>query len=130
MEIPLRLFLEITTECNLRYQLCKLWQHTYPPNKLDLTQKIQFLDRLFHRLEIFNPNFRENFRVILTGGEPFLFPTQVFESVKFCRMNEVNCYINFNRTLLKPIMEMILNSRLTTLTYSYPPQFLFFLNHL
>lgn len=40
MEIPLRLFLEITTECNLRCQLCRLWQQTHPPNRLYLTQKI------------------------------------------------------------------------------------------
>ncbi len=118
MEIPLRLFLEITTECNLRCQLCKLWQQKDPPNKLDLIQKIQFLESLFRWLEIFNPNFRDNFRVILTGGEPFLFPTQVFEIARFCRMNEVNCYINSSGLLLRPIMEMVPNSGLTAITIS------------
>ncbi len=59
MEIPKRLFLEITTECNLRCQLCKLWQFKDPPNRLNLMEKIQFLENLFDWLE--SNNQRKNF---------------------------------------------------------------------
>ena len=76
------------------------------------------MERLFHWLEKSNPSFRENFSVILTGGEPFLLPTQVFEIAKFYRMNEVSCYVNSNGILYKPIVEMVLNSGLTVLTIS------------
>lgn len=85
---------------------------------MDLIQKIQFLDIFFQSLEDFNPKFTENFSLILTGGEPFLFPTQVFKIAKFCRVNGVNSYVNSNGTLLRPLIGKILDSGLTGLTIS------------
>lgn len=45
MKIPQRSFLEITTECNLRCQLCNLCQQQAPPNKLKLSSKLKFLEK-------------------------------------------------------------------------------------
>jgi len=118
MEIPKRLFLEITHECNLRCQLCKLWQRKDPPNRLTLKEKIQFLENLFDWLESNKQRFREKFRIILTGGEPFLLNNQVLEISKFCRINDINCSINTNGSLIEPMIGDVLNSGLTALTFS------------
>lgn len=46
--IPQRLIIEVTTECNLRYRLCNFWQNKDPRNKIDLTSKINFLEKAIH----------------------------------------------------------------------------------
>lgn len=46
--IPLRLFLEITTECNLRCKLWKLWKQKNPVNRLNIAEKINFIKELHY----------------------------------------------------------------------------------
>jgi len=49
--LPQRLFLEITTECNFKCKLCKLWQQKDPTYKLSLADKTQFLNDFIMWLE-------------------------------------------------------------------------------
>ena len=39
VNLPQRLFLEITKKCNLKCQLCKLWKNKDPSNKLSFTER-------------------------------------------------------------------------------------------
>ena len=116
--IPQRLFLEITTECNLKCKLCNFWQNKDPQNKIDLARKISFLKNIINWLEKSDDNYRSSFSLALTGGEPFLYPKEVFKIAKLCEINEINCFINTNGSLLHPYLKKILNSGLTALTIS------------
>lgn len=49
--IPHRLFLEITTECNLRCELFKFWQNKDPISKIDITVKVDFLKKVINWLK-------------------------------------------------------------------------------
>ena len=113
-----RLFLEITTQCNLRCNLCKLWEQKDPQHILKLKDKINFLKEFVKWQEDFNENYQNFFRIILTGGEPFLYSDQVFEIAKFCKDNDITCYINTNGSLIGSKVRKILNSGLTALTIS------------
>ena len=116
--LPERLFLEITKECNLKCRLCKLWQQKDSPGRLSLEDKIKFLLRLFNWLEKYKKKFRNNFCIILTGGEPFLYTSEVLEIAEICRENGIKCYVHTNGSLLEPRLEDILNSGLSALTIS------------
>ncbi|MFX1504168.1 MAG: radical SAM protein, partial [Promethearchaeota archaeon] len=97
---------------------CKLWKCEDPKQKLNLHDKINFLKEMIKWLENQNEDYRNLFFVILTGGEPFLYPEQVFEIVKFCKNNEIDSYINTNGSLISTILRKILNSGLTAITIS------------
>lgn len=112
------LFLEITTECNLKCQFCDLWRRNDPLNRLTNNDKLKFLKDLCDWSEENNSYYRRNFSVILTGGEPFLFPNQVFTISNICKENHIQCYINTNGSLIEPLTDKILNSGLTALTIS------------
>ncbi len=116
--IPQRLFLEITTECNLRCKLCNLWKQKDPHNKLNLRSKLNFLQKFFYWIDNLNEANRKSLNVILTGGEPFLYPNQIFKLAHLCKENGVNCYVNTNGSLIKDKIETILNSGLKALTFS------------
>ena len=112
------LFLEITTECNLKCQICDLWKRSDPSNKLNFNDKLKFLNEMCDWSEENNLDARRNLNVILTGGEPFLFPNQVLTISNICKENHIPCYINTNGSLLEPLIDKILNSELTALTIS------------
>ena len=112
------MFLEITTECNLRCKLCNFWKNKDPRNKLRLSNKISFLKKAINWLEQIDNQHRNSFSLILTGGEPFLYPKQVFKIAKMCKDNMINCYINTNGSLINSNLKKILNSGLTVLTIS------------
>lgn len=112
------LFLEITTECNLKCRLCDLWRRKDSINKLNIDDKSKFLKDMCNWSEENNPCHRRNFNVILTGGEPFLFPTQVFTISNICKENHIPCYINTNGSLIEPLTDRVLNSGITALTIS------------
>lgn len=116
--IPQRLFLEITSECNLRCKLCKFWQNKDSRKKIDLTIKINFLKKVIYWLERNDVDYKNSFDIILTGGEPFLYPNQVFKIAKLCKDNNINCYINTNGSIIGSNLKKILNSGLTALTIS------------
>ncbi|MFX1453059.1 MAG: radical SAM protein [Promethearchaeota archaeon] len=116
--IPHRLFLEITTECNLYCKICKLWKQKDPLDKINLETKLNFLQRFFEWIRNFNGANQKPLSVILTGGEPFLFPNQIFEISHLCQENGVKSYVNTNGSLIKNKLDRILNSTLTALTIS------------
>jgi len=116
--IPQRLFLEITTECNLRCKLCKSWEQKDPSNKLNLADKLIFLKEFIMWLDKSNESYKNLLSVILTGGEPFLYPDQVFEIAKICGDNVINCYVISNGSLIAHKLDEILNSGLNALTLS------------
>ena len=76
--LPQRLFIQITDECNLRCKLCKLWKTQDPPDKISLEDKITFLKKVIKWLGI----HKKGVLVHLGGGEPFLYPDQVFKLSK------------------------------------------------
>ena len=117
-EIPNNLFIEVTTECNLKCRCCDLWRRNDPINKLNIDNKLKFLKVAFDWFEENNPYFRRKLNVILTGGEPFFFPNQVFTISNICKENHIPCYINTNGLLIEPLADRILNSGLTALTIS------------
>lgn len=116
--IPQRLFLEITTECNLRCKLCKSWEQKDPSNKLNLATKLIFLKEYIKWLDKSNDSYKNMISVILTGGEPFLYPDQVFEIAKICQDNGIKCYVISNGSLIAHKLDEILNSGLSALTLS------------
>ena len=115
---PQRLFLEITTECNLRCKLCKSWEQKDPLNKLNLTAKLNFLKQFIDWLKKSDESYQNSLSVILTGGEPFFYPEQVFEIAKICENNIINCYVISNGSLIAHKLDEILNSGLSALTLS------------
>jgi len=116
--IPQRLFLEITTECNLSCKLCKLWTQKDPQNKLTLRVKLSFLQKFIEWIGNYNDPNQKSLKVVLTGGEPFLFSNQIFDIAHLCKENGVNCYVNTNGSLIKDKIDVILNSGLKALTLS------------
>ena len=115
---PHNFFLEITTECNLKCQICDLWKRKDSSNKLNIENKLKILKNVIDWAEENNPDSRRNMNVILTGGEPFLFPDQVFMISDICQQNHLNCYINTNGSLIRPQTDKILDSGLTAVTIS------------
>jgi MoaA/NifB/PqqE/SkfB family radical SAM enzyme len=115
---PQRIFIEITTKCNLRCRLCHLWKSVDLANKLAISEKLLFLKEVFEWKEVQNNTKAPPCVVILTGGEPFLFPNQVFQLSKFCKNRNVDCYINSNGSLLNPHLREIMDSGLKALTLS------------
>lgn len=115
---PNRLFLEITTECNLKCKLCKLWQNRDDSSKITLEDKINFLDNLKNWLEHNSSPLINNFSIVLTGGEPFLYPKEIFKILEKCQKLGFFCFINTNGTLLEPWLLKIPKSGLTAITFS------------
>lgn len=118
-----RIFIEITSTCNLRCRLCKLWQNTESTRVLTLGEKLAFIKDVLNYLEK-SSNKNNNTShgplpsVILTGGEPFLYPEQVFSISDSCRLKGVNCYVNINGSKVRLLIDQILNSGLTAITFS------------
>ncbi len=81
--IPQRLFLEITTECNLRCKLCKSWEQKDPSNKLNLANKLIFLKEFIKWLDKSNESYKNLLNVILTGGSLFFILTRFLKLLKF-----------------------------------------------
>ncbi|KKN23882.1 hypothetical protein LCGC14_0900540 [marine sediment metagenome] len=98
--LPQRLFIQITEECNLRCMFCSYWKRKDSTNKLWFNYKLLFVKNVIYWLESQNKDFRKSFRVILTGGEPFFNPDQVFSIAKICKNNNVACDVNTNGSLL------------------------------
>jgi len=115
---PQRIFLEVTTECNLRCKLCNFWQNKDPRNKIDLTAKINFLKKVVKWVGRYDEEYQNLFDLILTGGEPFLYPNQVFKIAKLCKNNNISCYINTNGSIINSNLKKILTSGLKALTIS------------
>ncbi len=118
MQGPSRLFLEITTECNLRCKLCTLWQNTDSPTKISTLEKINLLTRLATWLKDERGIDPHSFPVIFTGGEPFRQADQVWALARTCAILGFPCYINTNGTLMRPFLSRIPACGLGALTIS------------
>ncbi len=118
MQGPSRLFLEITTECNLRCKLCTLWQNTDYPTKLSTLDKVHLLTRLASWLQSQRGIDPKSFPVIFTGGEPFRQADQVWTLASTCTALGFPCYINTNGTLLRPYLARIPACGLSAITIS------------
>lgn len=77
--IPQRLFLVVTTEFNLRCKLCNFWQNKDPKDKITLANKVKFVKKVINWLEKSSERYRNSFSLILTGGEPFLYPKHIYK---------------------------------------------------
>ncbi|MFX1396814.1 MAG: hypothetical protein ACFFAS_07185 [Promethearchaeota archaeon] len=78
MKIPQSLFVEITSACNLRCQLCRSWQNSNSSSVLILGEKLAFINAMIGLLKRSKNQSNELSTVILTGGGPFLYPDGVF----------------------------------------------------
>ena len=115
---PTRLFLEITTECNLRCKLCKLWQNTDPPSKIGTSDKVNLLTNLADWLKEKHNIESRAFPIIFTGGEPFRNSYEVWELARFCSEKGFPCYVNSNGTLLRPHLPRLPSCGLSAITIS------------
>jgi len=89
---PLRVFFTISDQCNLR---CK---HCYNASSDPGSRASDFsLDNVKHIIEKLNQ--AAVFKVILTGGEPFLNP-YIFEIIDYIRARGMTVRINTNGTLV------------------------------
>jgi len=89
---PKLLFLEITSECNLRCKQCFMWKLKDDEAKLTKNEYIRLIEE-------FN-GLNKNGAVILTGGEIFLQPTLLFEILRKCNSLDIETVINTNGTLI------------------------------
>ncbi len=90
---PRMLFLEITSECNLRCKQCFMWKLK---DGLGRLQEADYL-RVIRDFRLIN----NKGAVILTGGEVFKNPNLVFTILKNCNKSGVETVINTNGTLIK-----------------------------
>jgi len=118
LNAPNRMFLEITTECNLRCQLCKLWKNKDPIGKLSTNEKIQIIETLAFWLKNQTNSSLSHFSIIFTGGEPFRYPNQVLKLANTCGEIGFQSYVNTNGVLMQPFISKMVNSGLTAVTFS------------
>lgn len=88
IDFPKTLFLEITTECDLRCRHCHMWLTKEAESSLSTIEKIGCINQ-FHEI---NPSGD----VVLTGGEPFLKYEEVISIAKCCRSHGMKSVINSN----------------------------------
>jgi len=117
LNAPNRMFLEITTECNLRCQLCKLWKNKDPIGKLSTNEKIQIIETLAFWLKNQTNSSLSHFSIIFTGGEPFRYPNQVLKLANTCGEIGFQSYVNTNGVLIQPFISKMVNSGLTAVTF-------------
>jgi MoaA/NifB/PqqE/SkfB family radical SAM enzyme len=90
---PSSLFLEITTECNLRCKQCLLWTTREPPGTLGFAEKSELI-RQFAALA-------KSGMVTFHGGEPLLKPEELFGLVALARSFGLVTSTNTNGTLFE-----------------------------
>ena len=100
---PKLLFLEITSECNLRCKQCFMWKLKDDERRLEN-------DEYMHLINEFN-RINEYGAVILTGGEIFLKSNLVFSILSKCNSINIETVINTNGTLIsaEKYLELVTN---------------------
>ena len=91
-KVPTHLYLEITTECQLRCQQCHYWTTKESEGVLSLSEKRSLLQAF---LEL-NPNGA----VVFTGGEPLLRLEQLLDLGEICRTEDALSVVNTNAALI------------------------------
>lgn len=87
-DAPKTLFLEITTECDLRCQHCHMWLTKEAKFALSTLEKIECINQ-FHEINPLGD-------VVLTGGEPFLKYREVISIAERCRNHGMKSVLNSN----------------------------------
>lgn len=91
---PRYLFIETTTECNLRCRQCHMWMSREPEGTLTTPEK-EGLVRQFHQM---NPDGV----VVLTGGETMRKEVEFFALTELCRALGLSCAANTNASHIHP----------------------------
>jgi MoaA/NifB/PqqE/SkfB family radical SAM enzyme len=91
---PHYLFVETTTECNLRCRQCHMWLSKEPTSTLTTAEKVALVEQ-FGR-------WTDHGVVVLTGGEPFLKPDEVLAISGTARRHGDSVAVNTNGTLIPP----------------------------
>jgi MoaA/NifB/PqqE/SkfB family radical SAM enzyme len=108
---PTSVFMEITSECFMRCQMCDMWQNQDDPKALSTEDKQSLLQELRHWL---GP-----FRLNLTGGEPFMKRKQLFTLTRYCSDHAIMTSTNTAALAITDrIADEVLDSGLTELLIS------------
>jgi MoaA/NifB/PqqE/SkfB family radical SAM enzyme len=89
---PRFLFVETTTECNLRCKQCHMWLTREPPGTLTTDEKIALVDEL--------AGWSPGATVVLTGGETMQKKQEFYALSAACRRHGLRAAANTNATLL------------------------------
>lgn len=89
---PKYLFIELTTECNLKCKQCHMWMSQENNTSLKTEDKLEIIKE-FHNL---NPDGV----VVLTGGETMLKIDEFFSITNLCRRLNLTSAANTNATLI------------------------------
>ena len=107
---PNHLFIEITTECNLRCKQCHLWMSREDKDKSLKTEEKLDIIRQFY-------SFNRNGCVVLSGGETMLKTDEFFAITSLCRKLNLKNAANTNATY-------ITNDELVEKTLTLGPSYL------
>jgi radical SAM protein with 4Fe4S-binding SPASM domain len=89
---PKTLFVEITTECNLRCRQCHMWLSQEASDTLNTVEKLGLVKQFAQMAPAGG--------VVLTGGEPFTKPEEVFALSGLCRALDLLSVVNTNGTTI------------------------------
>jgi len=104
-------FLEITSECFMRCQMCDMWKNQDGPEALSTDEKISILQQL--------RDWLGPFRISFTGGEPFMKRKQLFTLVRYCADHSILTSTNTAAlALTDPVADELLSTGLTELLIS------------
>lgn len=90
---PKTLFIEITTECNLRCRQCHMWLSHETAGTLNTVEKLDLVKQF--------AQMAPTGAVVLTGGEPFTKLQEVFALSRLCRNMDLLSVVNTNGTTIK-----------------------------
>ncbi len=96
MKPPRFLFIETTTECNLRCRMCHLWMTREPSTTLRTNEKIRLVEEL--------AAWSSGAVVVLTGGETMQKTDEFFALTSACRRHGLSSAANTNGTLIDEAM--------------------------
>ena len=91
---PRTLFIEITTECNLRCRQCHMWISREEPTTLSTAEKLGLVTQY--------AQMAPGGGVVLTGGEPFTKLEEVIALSSACRDLGLLSVVNTNGTVIPP----------------------------
>lgn len=93
LSAPSFLFIETTTECNLRCKQCHMWQTREPAGTLTTEEKIGLVEEL--------APWSRGATVVLTGGETMQKREELYAIAKACRRHGLRAAANTNATLVE-----------------------------
>lgn len=91
---PRHVFLDLTTECNLKCVQCDIHLLRDPEGAMSDTDRYRVIDQL--------AEWSSEIRVVLTGGEQFLARKRLYTLAAHCAHRGVYLTVSSNGTILKP----------------------------